>query len=323
MSAIEQIAQLQAQGMNQDQIVGQLKSQGVPEQEIVNAMSQSQIKQAVSSDGDIPNFGAPGGGSSVIGGQPQAPVDQNMLGQGPPMDPSANGITSITSVAANQFPGGPQAPDGFDQFGGGGPQQGGGDPFGGGGDPYGGAPNPGQDPYAGGGMQEGPEGSGEYSGMQPSLMSQQGAPSPGGGEYSAAAPGGPGMGQEAVGGEYGAGEGMQDPYGGGAYPMYQPYQDAMSSDMITEISEQIVNEKLSALHDRLEGVLDMRTIVEANMVNLNDRLKRMEKIVDQMQVSILKKVGEYLTDVQDVKKELQETQKSFVSIQKGKKKHKH
>jgi len=96
----------------------------------------------------------------------------------------------------------------------------------------------------------------------------------------------------------------------------------MSSDVITEISEQIVNERLSALQDKIEKILDMRTVVEANMTNLNDRLKRMEKIVDQMQVSILKKVGEYMTDIQDVKKELEETQKSFVAIQKGKKKSK-
>jgi hypothetical protein len=171
------------------------------------------------------------------------------------------------------------------------------------------SPSPGQDPYGGAySAQPGdpyatmvPE-TGEYAGMQPSMLNQPG------GEYGQ-------VGQEYAGG-------VQDPYGAEAYPMYQPYQEAMSSDVITEISEQIVNERLSALQDKIEKILDMRTVVEANMTNLNDRLKRMEKIVDQMQVSILKKVGEYMTDIQDVKKELEETQKSFVAIQKGKKKSK-
>lgn len=292
MSTIEQIGQMQAQGMNQDQIVSQLRSKGVPEQDIVNAMSQSQIKNAVSNDGGVPNFGPPGQGGS-----------QEFVGQEPFLGIPSGGA----SIPANQFPGGSQAPMAVqDQMG----------------DPYGNAPSQGQDPY-GGGMQEGSAASGEYSGMQPSLMSQQGPSNSAGGEYSAAPQNDPGMGQDYVGGEYGGGGAVsaEEGFGGGAYPAYQPYQESMSSDMITEISEQIVDEKLSVLQDRLENVLDMRTIIEANMVSLNDRLKRMEKIIDQMQVSILKKVGEYLTDVQDVKNELHETQKSFVAVHK-KTKHK-
>lgn len=150
---------------------------------------------------------------------------------------------------------------------------------------------------------------GEYPGMQPSMLTGQEA------EYPASP-------EQNVGGEYssegyypvGGGEAYQD-YGG-AYPQYQPYQEGISSDVITEISEQVVSEKLSALHDKLEKVIDMKTVFEARITSLDDRLKRMEKLTDQMQLSILKKVGEYLTDVQDVKKELEETQKSFVSLHK-------
>jgi len=296
MSAIDEVLKMQSSGMNPDQIVSQLRAKGIPEQEIVNAMSQSQIKQA------------------VVGG-----TDQNILGQGPPM-----GIDQLNPVPPNQFPGMPQASSQFNErgamspagFEGGPPQEGYyGGSLGGGapqpGDLYGGQYGgfQGQDAYGAYSAQPvdpysnpNPEGSGEYSGMSPSIMSPQGE------------------GMEQVGVEYAGGGTMQDPYGAEAYPMYQPYQEAMSSDVITEISEQVVNEKLSALQDKIEKIIDMRTIVEANMNNLNDRLKRMEKIVDQMQVSILKKIGEYLTDVQDVKKELEETQKSFVSVQNSKKK---
>ena len=307
MSALDEVSRMQSQGMSSDQIVNQLRAKGVPEQEIVNAMSQSQIKQAVT-----------GGG------------DQNLLGQGPPM-----GLDQTNPIPPSQFPGGPQISPQFNGAGGSfgqGPQggfgegqfvqQGGfsgppqaGDSYMGGefggpqpGEPYVGQPGgpQGQDMYGAysaqpAGPYSGLEGSGEYSGMSPSMMSP---PSE--------------MGQ--VGGEYWGGEAaVQGPYGAEAYPMYQPYQEALSSDVITEISEQVVNERLSALQDKIEKIIDMRTIVEANMNNLNDRLKRMEKIIDQMQVSILKKVGEYLTDVQDVKKELEETQKSFVAVQRGKK----
>ena len=40
----------------------------------------------------------------------------------------------------------------------------------------------------------------------------------------------------------------------------------------------------------------------------------MEKIIDRLQLSILQKVGDYLTNVEDIKKELAETQKSFKSM---------
>lgn len=305
--------------MNQQNQINQLQTQGMPEQQAMDFVNQqNQIKQAVTGGAQNPQM------------QTQDPNMQQGGG-----DPFGNNVGG--PVPPDQFPGagGGQGPPQF-----GDPNLGvqqGPDPFGG----PGGLPAPGQDPY---GMPGGPDpmggpggpggfggdpmggemGTGEYSGMQPSLMSQQGGPGgPGGpGEYSAvggAPQPGAGGAQEA---DYagGQGGGFGDPYGAEAYPMYQPYPEAMGSDMITEISEQIVEEKLAGLQDKLERVLDMRTIVEANMLNLNDRLKRMEKIVDQMQVSILKKVGQYLTDVQDVKKELHETQRSFTAIHKDKKK---
>jgi hypothetical protein len=97
----------------------------------------------------------------------------------------------------------------------------------------------------------------------------------------------------------------------GGYPQYQPYQEAISSDIITEISEQVVSERLSVLQDKMEKAIDMKNVFEARISNMGDRLERMEKIIDKLQLSILQKVGEYITDVRDVKQELEETQKSF------------
>jgi len=88
----------------------------------------------------------------------------------------------------------------------------------------------------------------------------------------------------------------------------------MSSDVITEISEQVVSERLAALQDRLERVLDMRTVLEARISNINERLKRIEKVIDTLQLSLLQKVGEYVNDVRDIRTEMQETQKSFSAL---------
>ena len=105
-----------------------------------------------------------------------------------------------------------------------------------------------------------------------------------------------------------------DSYSAEAYSRYQPYQEAMSSDMITEISEQIVSEKLSVLQDKLEGAINFRTVAESRIASISERLKRIEKIIDRLQLSLLQKVGEYVTDVKDLKQEVEETQKSFKAL---------
>jgi len=98
------------------------------------------------------------------------------------------------------------------------------------------------------------------------------------------------------------------------YPSYQPYQEAFSSDVITEISEQVVSERLSVLRDKMEEAINFKSVAEAKVSSLNERLERIEGIIDRLQLSILQKVGDYIGDVKDVKFELQETQKSFKKL---------
>ena len=98
------------------------------------------------------------------------------------------------------------------------------------------------------------------------------------------------------------------------YPQYQPYQESLSSDLVTEISEQVVNEKLSNIKDKLEAAIDFRTIAETRINGLNDRMMRVEKIIDALQISLLQKVGDYVNSVVDIKKEMEETQKSFKAL---------
>lgn len=141
---------------------------------------------------------------------------------------------------------------------------------------------------------------GDYGGMQPSMLSQGESQT----EYAQPQEQNYAQGYDSGGGGY----------SDAGYPEYQPYQEAMSSDMISEISEQVVSERLAPLHDRLEKVIDMKTVFEARITSLSERLVRMEKIIDTLQLSLLQKVGEYVNDVHDVRKELEETQKSFSTL---------
>jgi hypothetical protein len=138
-------------------------------------------------------------------------------------------------------------------------------------------------------MQEQSQG---YQDMQPSIM-ETGTPSPD---------------QSAQQGDY-----QSYPQG---YEGYDQYSSGygMSSDTMTEIAEQVVAERFTKIKDIIDQVIDFKASMEAKTSSLQERLKRIEDTIDRLQLSILQKVGEYVTNTEDIKRELVETQKSFKSM---------
>ena len=98
------------------------------------------------------------------------------------------------------------------------------------------------------------------------------------------------------------------------YPSYENYAPALSTDTINEIAEQVTIEKLAPLHQKMEEAISFKANFETRVEQIDDRLQRIEKIIDRLQLSILQKVGEYVSNVGDMKRELEETQKSFKSL---------
>ena len=93
-----------------------------------------------------------------------------------------------------------------------------------------------------------------------------------------------------------------------------PIMQASSPDMMTEIAEQVVSSKFTEIRKHLEKLTEMKTTIESKVDYLDERLKRMEKIIDALQASVLRKVGDYVTNVQDIKTEMIETQKTFAKL---------
>jgi len=101
------------------------------------------------------------------------------------------------------------------------------------------------------------------------------------------------------------------------YEEYQPYQSytsGASPEMISEVTEQLITEKLSGIRKKLEKGIDIKNTIGTKVDYLEERLKRIEKIIDTLQSSVLRKVGDYTADVQDIKTELVETQKSLSKL---------
>jgi len=79
---------------------------------------------------------------------------------------------------------------------------------------------------------------------------------------------------------------------------------ASSTDAIIEVSEQVFSEKIRPLTKNIKDLLEFKKITEAKLIDFNERLKRMEKNFDKMQLSILDKVSEYGKGLDYLRKEV-------------------
>ena len=78
----------------------------------------------------------------------------------------------------------------------------------------------------------------------------------------------------------------------------------IDSDTIIEIANQVFSEKIRKTEKRLEELEELKTIAKVKVNNLDERLKRIEKMIDTLQVQILEKVGSYGRELQSTKKEV-------------------
>lgn len=103
------------------------------------------------------------------------------------------------------------------------------------------------------------------------------------------------------------------------------YSAGMDTDTIIEIADQIVSEKIKKIQEQLENTSEMADLLKTKTENISDRLKKIETIIDNLQIAILEKVGSYGQNLENIKKEMSMMQDSFskmVSSPKGKKKSK-
>lgn len=243
MAAIDEVRQMQAQGMQDEQIVSALREKGLKYKDIVDALSQSRIKVAV-----------------------EQPSPEPALYENLPLSPPHS-----SQEQAYPYPQAQQNAQSSQSL-----------------------PSP------------------NYEEMQPSIMSQ---------EYAQNAQGDQQYSQQQYPQQYG----QEQQYPQQEYADYsaqQQYPDQysyqypgyVSSDIITEISEQVVAEKFSEIRKHLEKVLDLRTTFDAKISSIDERLGKMEKIIDILHSSVLRKVGDYITNIEDMKNELVQTQKTFAKL---------
>jgi hypothetical protein len=105
-------------------------------------------------------------------------------------------------------------------------------------------------------------------------------------------------------------QGYQD-YGQQQQGYYPQPQATANTDTMVEISEQVFEEKISDIAKRVDSVDEFKILTQARMEHLNERLKRVESIIDRLQASILEKIGSYGSNLDSIKKEMSMMQDTF------------
>lgn len=88
----------------------------------------------------------------------------------------------------------------------------------------------------------------------------------------------------------------------------------MDSDTIIEIAEQVFFEKTKKIQKQVEDLNEFKILTHTRIENIADRLKRIETIIDKLQIAILEKIGSYGENINSIKKEMAMMQDSFGKV---------
>jgi len=94
------------------------------------------------------------------------------------------------------------------------------------------------------------------------------------------------------------------------YPQYQ----TTTVENMAEITEQIIEEKIDEMRKKIMEINAFRILTERRIKNLDERLKKIESFIQELEIKILEKIGSYSEGLQDIKKEIELMQDSFGKV---------
>ena len=95
------------------------------------------------------------------------------------------------------------------------------------------------------------------------------------------------------------------------YPEYTPGSDM---ETVNEIADQIVEEKTAQLKKQMDSFTKFKEDIGLEIEKMNERLLRVENTLNELQMAITGKIGEYGRDINNIAKEMHATQDSFSKI---------
>lgn len=85
----------------------------------------------------------------------------------------------------------------------------------------------------------------------------------------------------------------------------------IDADTVMEIADQIFSEKIKKIQKQLDATSEGAILLQSKTENISERLKKMETIMDKLQIAILEKIGSYGQNLESIKKEMSMMGDSF------------
>lgn len=97
------------------------------------------------------------------------------------------------------------------------------------------------------------------------------------------------------------------------YPNDTSYSQSGTETMI-EVADQVFSEKIQKIQKQVDIQNEFKTIAEVKLQSIEERLSRMEKMFDRLQMSILDKIGSYGKGLETAQKEIEMMENSFRKV---------
>ncbi|MDD5193901.1 MAG: hypothetical protein PHF67_04940 [Candidatus Nanoarchaeia archaeon] len=97
---------------------------------------------------------------------------------------------------------------------------------------------------------------------------------------------------------------------------YQNYPEYQTSDVetITGIAEQLIEEKNEKIQKQISVLLLFKEEISTEIERISQRIEKIESNFNNLQASIIRRVGEYGEDIKNIGKEMRSTQESFSKL---------
>ncbi|MBD3252589.1 hypothetical protein GF386_02570 [Candidatus Pacearchaeota archaeon] len=278
MSTLDKVMQLKNQGQTDQQILNTLRQEGVSPREIMEAVSQSKIKTEINSQNPQQNQNTSNQSQNPSANQTGNSPQPGAYPAGQP-NPTTQQTTSQQQNTPTQQIQSSYQPSTMSQNSGS-PQN-----------------------------QQVPQQQNQYP-YQQSTMSTQ--------ETQETQQQNPQQQTE----EYSQYEDYQPPsdYRTQEYPEYQEgypeYSTTGSTDLetINDIAEQVVEERTASIKRQIDLFRKFREEAALAIEKLNQRLTKIENNFNEMQMAIIKKIGDYGDSINNISKEMRATQESFSKV---------
>ena len=97
----------------------------------------------------------------------------------------------------------------------------------------------------------------------------------------------------------------------GGYEGGNPSNGNYDTDTLIEVAEQVFLEKIKKEQKQISALNEFASLAETKISNHNERIKKMEEIIDRLQAAILEKIGSYGKNLDSIKNEMGMMQESF------------